>query len=57
MYLEIVAAAFVEGIDSFVKATKVYAGNNVASSKGCIHCPCVDCKNEKAFRIHDVEQI
>ena len=50
-------APFVVGIDPFLKATKVYAGNNVASSKGCIHCPCVDCKSEKAFRIRDVEQI
>ena len=57
MYMETMTVAFVEGIDSFVKAAKAYAGNNVASSKGCIHCPCVDCKNEKAFRIHDVEQI
>ena len=57
MYLEIVTATFVEGIDSFVKATKAYAGNNVLSSKGYINCPCVDCKNKKAFRIHDIEQI
>ena len=57
MWLEIVTATFMEGIDSFVKATKVYEGNNVLSSKGYIHCPCVDCKNEKAFRIHDVENI
>ena len=57
MYLETVATAFMEGIDSFVKAAKAYAGNNVPCSKGYIHCPCVDCKNEKAFRIHDVEQI
>jgi hypothetical protein len=57
MYLETVIAAFVEGIDSFVKATKVYAGSNVLSSKGYIHCPCVDYKNEKAFRIRDVERI
>jgi hypothetical protein len=34
MYLETVTAAFVEGIDSFVKAAKVYAGSNVLSSKG-----------------------
>ena len=57
MYLETVTAAFVEGIDSFVKAAKVYVGNNVSSSKGYIHCPCVDCKNEKAFRIRNIEQI
>ena len=57
MYLEIVTAMFVEGIDSFMKATKADVGNNVLSSKGYIHCPCVDCKNEKAFRIHDIEQI
>jgi len=57
MYLETVTAPFMEGIDSFVKATKAYAGNNVASSKGCIHCPCVDCNNEKAFRICDIEHI
>ena len=57
MYLETMAAVFMKGIDSFVKATKAYAGSNVLSSKGYIHCPCVDCKNEKAFRIHDVEQI
>ena len=49
MYMETVTAPFVEGIDSFVKAAKAYAGNNVASSKGCIHCPCVDCNNEKAL--------
>ena len=57
MYLETVTAPFMEGIDSFVKAAKAYAGNNVPSSKGYIHCPYVNCKNEKAFRIHDVEQI
>jgi hypothetical protein len=57
MYLETVTAVFVEGIDSFVKATKAYAGSNVPSSKGYIYCPCVDYKNEKAFRIHDVKQI
>ena len=57
MYLETVTAPFMEGIDSFVKAAKAYAGNNVPSSKGYIHNPCVDCKNEKAFRIDDVEQI
>jgi len=57
MYLETVTVAFMEGIDSFVKATKPYAGSYVLSSKGYIHCPCVDCKNEKAFRIRDVEQI
>ena len=57
MYMETMMAAFVEGIDSFVKAAKAYAGNNIPSSKGYIHCPCVDCKNEKAFRIRDVEQI
>jgi hypothetical protein len=57
MYLETVTAAFVEGIDSFVQATKAYARNNVPSSKGYIHYPCVDCKNEKAFRIRDVQQI
>ena len=57
MYLETMTATFMEGIDSFVKATKAYAGSNVLSSKGYIHCPCVDCKNEKAFRIRDVEQI
>ena len=55
MYLETVTTPFMEGIDSFVKATKAYARNNVASSKGCIHCRCVDCKNEKAFRIDNVE--
>jgi hypothetical protein len=42
MYLETVTAAFVEGIDSFVKAAKAYAGSNVPSSKGYIYCPCVD---------------
>ena len=57
MYLETVIVTFMEGIDSFVKATKAYAGSNVLSSKGYIHCPCVDCKNEKAFRIRDIEQI
>ena len=57
MYLETVTVAFVEGIDSFVKAANAYAGSNVPSSKGYIHCPCVDCKNEKAFRIRDIEQI
>ena len=57
MYLETVTAMFMEGIDSFVKAAKAYAGSNVPSSKGYIHCPCVDCKNEKAFRIRDIEQI
>jgi hypothetical protein len=55
MYLETMTTAFVEGIDSFVKTAKAYAGNNVSSSKGYIHCPCVDCKNEKTFRIHDVK--
>jgi len=57
MYLGTVTVVFVEGIDSFVKAAKAYAGSNVPSSKGYIHCPCVDCKNEKAFRIRDIEQI
>jgi hypothetical protein len=55
--MDVLATPFVEGIDSFVKASKVYARNNVLNSKGYIHCPCVDCKNEKAFRIHDVKQI
>jgi hypothetical protein len=57
MYLGTVTADLVQGIDSFVKAAKAYAGNNVASSKGCIHYPCADCKNGKAFRICDVELI
>jgi hypothetical protein len=57
MYMETMTATFVEGIDSFVKAAKAYVGSNVPSSKGYIHYPCVDCKNEKAFRIRDVEQI
>ena len=54
MYLETMSAMFVEGIDSFVKASKVYVANNVWS-KGYIHCPCVDCKNEKQFK--NIEQI
>ena len=57
MYSEKLTVDWVLGIDSFVKAARVYAGNNVVSSQGCIHCPYVNCKNEKAFRIHDVEQI
>ena len=57
MYSEKLTVNWVLGIDSFVKAAKAYAGNNVSSSKGYIHDPCVDCKNEKAFRIGDVEQI
>jgi hypothetical protein len=56
MYLDTVSTPFAEGIDSFVKAAKAYVANNVRS-KGYIHCPCVDCKNEKAYRILDVEQI
>ena len=53
MYLETMTVAFVEGIDSFEKAAKAYVGSNVLSSKGYIHCPCVYCKNEKAFRMRD----
>ena len=49
MYLDTVYAPFLEGTDSFVKAAKVYVANNV-QSKGYIHCPCVDCKNEKTYR-------
>jgi glutaredoxin-related protein len=56
MYLDTVSTPFAEGIDSFVKATKAYVANNVRS-KGYIHCPCVDCKNEKAYRILDVKKI
>ena len=33
MYIETVTALFIEGIDSFVKATKAYAGNNVGVVK------------------------
>ena len=54
MYLDTVYAPFVEGTDSFVKAAKVYVANNVRS-KGYIHGPCVDCKNEKEFK--NIEQI
>ena len=57
MYLGTVTVVFVEGIDSFVKAAKAYAGSNVPSSKGYMHCLCVDCKNEEASRICDVEHI
>ena len=56
-YMDTLSALFVDGIDSFVNAAKAYVANNVPSSKGYIHCPCVDCKNEKAFRMRDVEQV
>ena len=53
MYLKIMSATFVEGIDSFVKAIMVYVANNV-QGQGYIHCPCVDSKNEKNFK--NIEQ-
>jgi hypothetical protein len=56
MYLDTMSAPFVDGIDSFVNAAKAYVENNVRS-KGYIHCPCVDCKNEKAYRICSVKTI
>ena len=34
------------GVASFMRAAAVYKANNLI---GYIHCPCVDCKNEKEF--------
>ena len=53
MYLKIMSATFVEGIDSSVTAVMVYVANNV-QGQGSIHCPCVDSKNEKKFK--NIEQ-
>ena len=54
MYLDPMSTKFVEGTDSFVKATigvhsKQYMGD------GYIHCPRVDWKNQKQFR--NIKQI
>jgi hypothetical protein len=50
MYMETMFATFVEGINSFVIVAMVYGW-----SKGHIHCPCIDCKNEN--EIKNIEQI
>jgi hypothetical protein len=52
--LETMSSPFVEGIDYFVNAAKVYVTNNV-QSKGYTNFPCVDYKNENVYKC--VEQI
>ncbi|KAL6623359.1 hypothetical protein ACP70R_033238 [Stipagrostis hirtigluma subsp. patula] len=54
MYGDHRSLEFVNGVDSFVKAAKLYITTNPRDD-GFVYCPCIDCKNQKQFA--NVEQI